>query len=255
MLKQFRTIGVGLVVLLVMGAIATAGAQAENAPFYTIEGKRLGEGESHHISMKAANEKGIKWITPEAGITVSCKKVEIEGATGTIVGSKEGEPGTSKGILLFKECTTTGNGASCKIKEPLKTTMLKFEQVEDGTGKKLDTLIEPASGTEFWTIKFEGTCTNKETKLTGQTVAEDITDPGEEVIELGQPAKEAVSWDLRFPEARIKEVTKYKAGVGTKTKVKELVSFGEPSVWAGVALILLANSEGKTEEKKWSPLP
>jgi len=255
MLKRFKAIGLGLTAFLVLNAIAAAAALAENAPYYTIEGKRLGEGESHHISIKAANDEGITLAIPEQGIDINCSKIEIDGSTGTIIGSKEGEPGTSKEVLLFKQCSITGNGESCKIEEPLKTKPLKFEQVEDSTGKRLDTLIEPASGTEFWVMKFEEACTNKETIAAGQTAAEDISDPGEERIELGQTAKEAISWNLRFPETRIKEVTKYKAGVGTKAKVKELVAFGDSSVEEGVALVSLANSEGKPEEKKWSPLP
>src|SRR5579875_1347687 len=255
-MSRFKVIGVFLVVLFALSAVAASAAQAENAPFYSIEGKRLGEGESHHISAKAANSKGLKLVTAEAGIVITCLKTEIEGSTGTIIGSKETEPGTSKEVVVFKECSVTGNGSPCKVeKETIKTNPLKDEQVEDSTGKKLDTLFEPSSGTEFTKVHFEGTCTNKETAVSGQTVAEDVTDPGEEVVELGQTAKEALSWDLRFPETRIKEVTKYKAGTGTKTKVKELVAFSDASIEEGVALVLLANSEGKTEEKKWSPLP
>ena len=241
-------------VLLAVSAVATSAAQAENAPSYTIEGRRLGEGESHHISAKAPNEKGLKLTTPEAGVTITCTRSSIEGSTGIIIDSKEGEPGTSQEVFLFEGCTVTGNGSACRVAEPIKTKPIKNELVEDSTGRKLETLLQPESGTEWMVLRFEGgTCTNKETKVTGATVGKDVTDPGEEVVELGQTAKEALSWNLRFPNTRIKEVTQYKAGVGTKIKVKELTAFSESSILTGVILLLLANSEGKTEEKKWSP--
>ncbi len=228
--------------------LTTANEITKSAPFWSIGGARLESGKTHNIVAKAAKEEGVKLEAKALGASIKCTKVEAK--SGSLSGSSEGEPGTAKTTMALSSCTTTGNGEGCKVKEPLESKALKAEQVTNSTAKKLETLFSPETGETLMTLGFEGAkCTLKETTATGQWVAEDVTDPGEEAIEIESASKEATSWNLRFPTTAVTEVTKYKAGKEEKAKVKELRTFGFASVFSGVVLVSL------TEEPKWSPLP
>lgn len=228
--------------------LTTANEITKRAPFWSVGGARLEAGKTHNFTAKAAKEEGVKLEAKALGASIKCTTVEAKG--GSLSGSSEGEPGTAKATVAFSKCTTTGNGEGCKVKEPIESKALRAEQVTNSTGKKLETLFSPEAGETLMTLTFEGAkCTTKETNTTGQWVAEDVTDPGEEVVELETAPKEATSWNLRFPTSSIAEVTKYKAGKEEKAKVKELRAFGFAAVFSGTVLVSL------TETPKWSPLP
>ncbi len=188
-------------------------------------------------------------------------KLTVENAA--IEGSAEGSPGKDHEITHFTDCALiAGNGApNCKLtEEAIITHPLTSEQVENvsggGGGKQLLEEFFPSSGSEFVTLHFTGTgCTTKETAVSGQVVGESTTDEAtEKTIELGQTAKEATSWNLRFPATSIKEVWLITNGVGKIAKTKQL-AFGDSSTQTGTALVSLANSKGEVENILWSPLP
>jgi hypothetical protein len=200
--------------------------------------------------------------TPEEGVKGECSGVTAEKAV--ILGSNEGSPGRGVGITKYSGCVLVeGNGApECEISEggTVTTNTLISEQVENvengGGGKELLTEFFPATGSTFVTLHFKGSgCTTKETAVSGQAVAEDVTDnAAEEKIELGQAAKQATAGRLRFPATAIKEVWLIAEGVGKIVKTKG-VAFGDVSTQSGIELILLANSSFVPEYAVWSAMP
>ncbi len=259
-MKRFRLIGVSLLAVLALGAMVASSAEAISpAPSFTIGGARLAAGKTHAITSHAVHNFVLN--TPEQGVKIECSKLTVTNAA--IEGSAEGSPGKDHEITKFTNCSLVeGNGApECKLTgEEILTNPLTSEQVENvvsgGGGKQLLEEFFPSSGANFVTLHFTGAkCTTPETAVSGQTVAESTTDEAtEKTIELGQTAKEATSWNLRFPTTSIKEVWLITNGVGKVAKTKQL-AFGDASTQLGTALISLAKSNGEVENVLWSPLP
>ncbi len=247
-MKQLKLIATTLLAIIALGALAATAAQAEEAPFWTVAGSRLKASQTRNITAKAFSAN-LTFSTPEAGITLTCKKLKLN--VGVILGSEKGESGKNNGVIEFNECSVSGNGAACTLPNPIITEPLSSELVENveskKVGKKLLEEFFPTSGSDIFTIKFVGTCTSKETKLTGKFAAEALTE-AEGVIELGQAAKQAKSWLLKFPSTSVSEVWLIKGGVGSAVKVG-LDAFGDEEFLIGTTLVLL---EGEGE---WSPLP
>ncbi len=259
-MKRLRLIGVSLLAVLALGAMVASSAEAISpAPFFSIGGARLTAGKTHGITSHAVHPFVL--TTPEFGSEIECSKLAVTNAA--IEGSAEGSPGKDHEVTDFTGCALTeGNGApNCELEhEAITTNPLTSEQVENvsggGGGKQLLEEFFPSSGAAFVILHFTGTkCTTKETAVSGQVVGESTTDEAtEKTIELGQTAKEATSWNLKFPTTVIKEVWLITAGVGKIAKTKQL-AFGDPSIQTGTALILLASSTGVDENILWSPLP
>ncbi len=249
--------------MLVVGAVvAPAPAQAAAAPFWSVGGTRLAAGVTHNIAAKGYKEKGFT-ISFQLGVgelvKVTCAALTAEKAV--LLGSSKGEPGRDGGSIKFSGCALEeGNGyPKCEI-EPTITTRLGSELVENVVsgegGKQLLEEFFPETGSKFMTLKFkpQTSCTVAEIGITGKAVGEVLTDPGEEKIELGQTAKEAASWLLKFPAAPIHTVWLIANEVGKEAST-ELVAFAETVFLAGTVLTSLANSKFEPEETKWSPLP
>jgi hypothetical protein len=261
--SRVRLMLVALLGVFAFAAVAAAAAQAEEAPRWSIGGKILGAGETHYITAKIYTTSTNPTFTLKAGTkTISCGAVRL--ASGVLLGSSEGNPGTNNEVIeFFGGCTVTGNGTGCKVTEPIVTNPVRSELVETESGKKASLLVEfkPAEGKEFTTIKFTGTCTVTSTKVTGEVAACVRADPKNgtlgELITLESVKKEDTSWLLEVrPE--VTSVWLIKGGVGEQREIplkERLTAFGETATLNGVALVLLADKNGKTEETNWSPLP
>ncbi len=248
-MKRLRFIVVVLLTVCALGTVVASAAQAEGAPFWTIGGTRLVAGQTRNIVVTSLSTFILK--TPAAGISIECTKTKSN--VGVLLGSNAGEPGKNDEVFEFSGCSVTGNGGKCASPNPIITNPLQSEMVENveegHVGKKLLIEFFPASGNNFVTLKFSGECKVKETKVTGKEVTEVLTaDVGEEPVELGQPAKQAKSWFLEFPEPPVGEVWLIKAGVGQAVETG-LTAFGDASHGEGLLLVEL---EGGAE---WSPLP
>jgi hypothetical protein len=266
MLSRVRLMLLALLAVFAFGAVATAAAQAEEAPFWSVGGARLEEGKTHYITAKVYNVTGAArgFTLSNAGKSLHCESLKLK--EGVILGSKAGNPGTNDEVIEFVNCTVTGNGSPCKPVEPIVTNNLKSELVETekGDAGSLLTEFKPEKGTKIATIKLEGSgCIIKECTLEGEVAARVFTDPnnGElgELVKLPNGNKEAKSWLLNFPSTPIKEVWLIKEGAGAQVKLKELLYLTESATLEGTALVLLAkkNSMGEyeSEEVNWSPLP
>jgi hypothetical protein len=256
-MTRFRLIGVALLAVLALGAMVAATAQAEPAPYFTVNGTRLVAGKTHNVTGRAIASFILH--TPEQGVTIECSNLGVE--KGVLLGSNEGEPGKDNEITTFSGCTVAGNGSPCSVVEPIKTNQLVSELVENvvsgAGGKQLLEEYLPASGAEFVKIKFTGTgCTVSETAVSGQVVGEPRLDNASEgKIELGQTPEQNTSWKLVFPATPIKEVWLIDGGVGKVVKIKALTAFSDSSTLTGTALTLLANTKFEPEYALWSPLP
>jgi hypothetical protein len=272
-MSRFSLIGMLLLAVFALGAVAASTAQAEEAPFWSIEGTRLAAGETHFISAKVyrEGEEGheLKLITPEEGITVSCAGLTLPFQTGVILGSAAETPGTNGEVVRFTHCTVTGNGEKCTVENKEFTTLpLRSELVENlneagnGPGKELFIEFFPVTGTKVAVLKFKeevgGKCRFKETQVSGSLAAFVLNSKGEHV-ELPNKLEQGTTWLIAFPTPAIGFVWLVKAGVGRVAEVGPLTAFGDPSEEEGTALVLLAKVTGTTLESelltKWSPLP
>lgn len=236
---------VALLAVFALCAVAASAAQAEEAPFWSVKGARLGQGETRNIVGKVFS---TNFTLTSAGGTVTCKALKLK--EGVILGSNAGEPGTNDEIIEFTSCTVAGNGSNCKVTEPIVTTQVKSELVEDNaTKKKLYVEFFPAKGVVFTTINFTGTCTVTSTKVEGEVAGEVLTDPGEAAVELPNSPGSAESWLIKFPATPIKEVWLIKGGTGATHKLTTLKAFALPATLTGTALVSLESKE------LWSPLP
>jgi hypothetical protein len=270
-MNRFRLIGVSLLAVFALGAVAASAAQAEEAPFWSIAGTRLAAGKTHFITAKVYKEgeagRELKLTTPKLGITIACTGLSFPFETGVILGSAAETPGTNNEVAHFTNCTVSGNGEKCNVEnKEITTKPIKSELVENveskAAGKTLLVEFSPFSGEVFAELKFKeetgGKCTNKTTKVTGSVAAE-VLNEKEEAVKLPNKLEEGTTWLTRFPATAIEKVWLVKAGVGKEVEVGPLLAFGDDSIEEGTALVLLAKVTGTTLESetttKWSPLP
>jgi hypothetical protein len=271
-MKRFKLIGVVLLAVLSLGAVLASGAQAESAPFFTIQGNRLAAGRTHNLDARAT----ANFILTDA---VGSSKITCTGlgtVGGVLLGSNAGTQGSANQVTVFFGCTLKGNSAnekchlaptegSAEKTEVITTEPIKSELVENvevgGTraGKKLLEVFSPISKAKgFVKLNFGGECTLKSTIVAGSTVAEVVLDTAGTTggnVELGQPAVERTSWKIRFPATPIKEVWLVSNGVGKKVETGQ-EAFNEESIQEGTALTLLASTKYEPEPNAlWSPLP
>jgi hypothetical protein len=248
-------------ILAVLGLAATAtAAQATGpAPYWSIGGTRLGANETHNVTARSYKEGAF--VLSFSGMTMTCTALKLK--EGVLFGSKEGEPGLNNEVLVFTGCSAIEGAASCEVTNEggtngtIETHSLRSELVEDETGKKLLLLLQAANGSgEFVTLVYTGTgCTPASALLDGSYVFRVATEVGKQNPELGETKrKQETSWLLET-QTQPAKVTKYKAGVGTVTATKAFQYAGKPGTLSGIALVLLANRLGVTEEVYWSPLP
>jgi len=262
--SRVRLMLLALLAVFAFGAVATAVAQAEEAPFWSIGGSRLGAGETHYFTLVVYSSSFHLLFL---GIAVLCGIIITR--THVILGSNSGNPGIAGGAIEFSSCKTEGSGKGCKIAEPIVTNNLKEELVETEKGEKGSLLMEffPEKGAKLATLHFEpesgGSCTVKEAFVEGSVAGQVFTDPGKppelgELVQLPNGKKEATSWLINFPTTPIKKVWLIKGGVGSEVSVG-LLAATEEATLSGTAVASLAkkNSKGEleSEEVKWSPLP
>jgi hypothetical protein len=253
-MKRLRSTGVALLVLYALGAVVASAAQAEEAPFWTVGGTRLGAGQTHFIGAKEAGTVVLAFD----GVAITCKEADVEKGA-ALLGSSAGEPGTSSERVTFSACKVEGNekgGNACtEVTEPIATKNLRSELVEDKTKTKLLLLLQPASGSLFAELNFPKGCKFEAIPVAGSLLAAVINEKTGEPVELPNPKEQAKSWELGFPAIQPVDVWLIKGGVGKEVETKEFEGDGSPVTLSGTALVSLANAKGETETAEWSPLP
>jgi len=228
-----------------VGAVGASAAQAVEAPFWQVEGSRLGSGQSKEFLMRAeagglTNTTEYVLAGPKGTEKVKCTKEALE--KGSLIGSAAGEPGKSEEVIEFRGCSVTGNGASCtKVEEPIKTAVLKEEEVLNTGQTAVLGYYTPVNGTRIATIEFLGEgCTFKETEVDGSLAGNYLTDGSSEGL-LG--AGEAKSWLIEFPSGPITAVSLVKSGTGKLVEKIGITAFGGEATLTGTSLLALTSGQ------------
>jgi hypothetical protein len=243
-MKRFRFIAVALLALFALGAVVASAAQAEEAPYWTVNGTRLEAGQTRFITAKEVKS----FVLSGSGVKITCIETSVL-PHGVLLGSEPGEPGTNDEIVTFQNCKVEGNGsgAECeKVTEPINTTNLKSELVLDKTKAKLLVLFQPATGSLLAELKFPSGCKVTTIKVTGSVLAEALNEK-EEPITTSSAKEQYKSGFLRFPTPQPVDIWLIKGGVGKEIEAKELETNGSLATLSGTALILLAELNSKNE--------
>jgi hypothetical protein len=239
--------------------IAAAAAQAEEAPYWSIEGTRLAAGKTFEISAKAVGSEG--GVPPTAfhllggDPEVTCTALKF--AKGSVLlGSNAGEPGKADETFEYSGCSVTGNGEPCEpTNKEVKTEPLTNELAYAANKKSLVMLFTPVKGKTYATLQFTGSgCKEASAKATGVAVAgvyTDVTSPV--LLELPNPVAQAESFRVKFTEISPEKIWLIKGGTGSEVETEEVTFFGEPGRIFGTTLLSLA-VKGTSINKKWSPL-
>jgi hypothetical protein len=258
-MRQLKSTGTALLIALALGMVATAAAQAEEAPYWSIEGTRLAANKTFEIRAKALGSQGD--VKTNGGIPVPgdgaivCTAVKFaKGAV--ILGSNAGEPGKGSETIEYSGCTVTEDGTECNVENgEIKTEPLKNELAYAANKKSLVVTYTPVKGTVYATIKFTGSgCIVTSTKVTGVVVAGVFTDAAEPVLlELPKPVTPAESFLFSSAVTARSKIWLIKGGVGSEVETEEITVFGVEGYVSGTLLISLGE-KGEATKKKWSPL-
>lgn len=173
-MKRIRIIGLVLVALFAMSAVAEASA-AEY--IYQVAGAKLEPGKKKGIVSRAKTEFVLKGEQEILFIKVKsetkCKKLKLNAAEEpVIVGGKPGK--SEKEKIEFEECKATLGGAACKsvVIENASTNNEIVTEVAPKAGP-LAILFTPAVGKVFTTVKFKscGALGSQEAKVEGSSAA------------------------------------------------------------------------------------
>jgi len=250
-MKRFKLTGVVLLAVFALSAVAATAAQAEEAPYWSIEGTRLASGKTAEITAK---QVGVQTLTAATGI-VKCKALKVK-AGSVLLGSAAGEPGKSDETLEYTECTQEKNGSEpCKIVgEKVTSEPLTNELAYAENKKSLVVEFAPVTGKTLAIVHYEGSgCTATEIPVKGVAIAQGWTDSGGaagELVELGKTVTQAESWILKLTGTSKTKIWLIKAGTGASVE-DETTYGGTEATLSGEALIILA---GSLAGKKWSPL-
>jgi hypothetical protein len=207
-MKRASIVGLCLVAIFAISAVAVASASANEGPFYKVKGVRLASGSTKPIAAKALTNQVLVGNILGIATTITCKEVKVQG-TPVIEGSNTWEPGKSKETLRYTECTQSGLGGSCEVtnKEVVTNPVINTLawSTSSLTSGNILILFKPAAGAEFVDIKFTGSCLVTDAKVTGSVAAE-ARSKGVAVAVGAEPAEAAAGNEVNLPATQIKEV-------------------------------------------------
>ncbi len=221
-MKRMRVVGLALVAMLAISAVAAASASATvTGPIWEVGGAKLGTGVEEALTGKASSAyelKGKAFGFIEVAIT--CKKAAN---SGSIIG---GEPGTDATTIEYTECSSS----LCTPTEPI-VTKAKSELVYYTASSKtfIGDLFSPKTGTVFTEIK----CGSITAKVTGSIVGELLNEAGEPVLKSGSAAGKVGF--VRFAGSSSEKYENHKG----ESKTAELVLEGNPSTLKGTTEVTL----------------
>jgi hypothetical protein len=242
--KRMSLTGGVLLTLIALSTVGATAAQAEEAPYWSIEGTRLAAGKTAEVTAKAVTNKTFIAGT----VTVTCSKGELEKGA-VLVGSEPGEPGKSEGVVKLSGCTVTGNGEPCEVPNgEIVTHPLVGELVYASNKKSLVGVASPTTGKKIATLKFSGRgCKETEVAAEGSIVGGILTDPGEVLLELPNTVAQAKSFLGKTIVASRTKIWLIKGGAGSEVETAELKAFGHEATLAGTDLASLVSG------KAWAP--
>jgi hypothetical protein len=256
-LTRLKHLLVAMLAVFAFGAITAASAAAETkGPFWTVEKAKLEKNETREIFVKAY-EGTASPIRLEAELLTVKAKVECHLASvakGSFIAG--GVPGTAHEVAEFKDCTTTNNGAECKVVEPIVTEPIVAQLVvsdEEGHfGNSILVEFDPAAGTTalFVVLKFTGEhCVVASTEVgKGLVVGSSYTDETtpKPVSTIGTP--EATSGLLKFPDAAKSVWLLLPSETWSLLTITPFKAFGNEAKLTGTVLVSLASGKKYGEE-------
>jgi hypothetical protein len=161
-MKRIKIIGLTIVAVFVMSAVAASAASAVEGPFWKVEGVRLGSLNAKEIRVTGTSTR--QELKTSIGVKIKCEKVSVEATpTPEIVGKAAGTGGTSVEKLKYTgNCVVEGDGSTCKVKGgEVKTENLENREGYEGerTGNLMTSFKPEGTNKVFAKLKFEGTCT------------------------------------------------------------------------------------------------
>jgi hypothetical protein len=234
-MKRVNVVGLCLVVAFAISAAVAASALANEGPFYKVKGVRLASGSTKPIAVKALTNQVLVFNFLGIATTITCKEVKVQG-TPMVEGSNTWEPGKIKEIIRYTECTQTGLGASCEVtnKEIVTNPVISSLSWSSSslTSGNILVVFKPVSGTEFYDLKFTGSCLVTDGKVTGSLAAE-ARSKGATAKVGTEPAEAATGNEINFPATQIKEVF---TSTSETAMTKETIGFefgGKASTFTG----------------------
>jgi len=199
-MTRIKTLGLGLVAALALGAMSASLAQAETAPeFYT----KAAVGGTAPSEIKESNTIGVAFLEGKT----SKAKIECKKGSGSAV--VDGVKSTKEAVTLFSECEIAGIALECNNKgagtKQIETKALVGELGFVATGKD-GIRLKPESGT--YLAEFECGGGAVKIKVKGSLIGE-ITGSAGKTIEEG---KIGASGSIKFSETGGKQ--KYQKFVG-----------------------------------------
>jgi hypothetical protein len=259
-MRRLQAMGAALLIVCALSAVAATTAQAEEAPYWSIEGTRLSAGKTFEITAKAVGEEGDvnKPVVLGGGDPVEVACTGLKFAKGSVLlGSNAGEPGKGTEKIEYSGCTVKGNGSPCEVeKGEVKTEQLTNELAYETNKKSLVMTYKASSGKTYATAHYTGTgCLTTGAKITGEPVARVYTDAEPPVLlELPNSGTPAESFLFDTPrEEQPAKIWLIKGGTGSSVETEPIEYAGLPGYVSGTILVLLAE-KGKSIEKKWCPL-
>jgi hypothetical protein len=251
--RHIDSIGAVLLALLTLGAIAATTAQAEEAPYWSIEGTRLAAGKTAEVTAKAVGNK-----TLTAGVvTITCTGGSLKPGA-VIIGSNAGEPGKTEGVIELSGCTQTGNGSPCEVPSgKITTEPLTGELAYAENKKSLVGVAVPKKGKRLVALHFTGSgCLVPEAAIDGWVVGGIFTDVAGQagvLLELPNSVAQAKSFIGKSTGTSKSNIWLIKAGTGSAVTTEELTYNGTEATLSGESLGLLSTN-GVSNEKLWCPL-
>jgi hypothetical protein len=271
-MKRIQILGAALLSVVAFSAVATTAAHAEKGPFWQIcqkqtsktfefteklcktksatkegewELKRLLEKETAGISAKAKTEFKLASAT----VNITCKALKLE-AGAVLVGSTGANFGSSKEVVVFENCTVTGNGEPCEVEGKKVTTkpilnQLEFEKGELKAGEGILVHFKPEKGTAFAEPKFTGAGCKAKSILVEGTVGAEAWQKGK-LVTVGSEALEVVN-ELNFPNPALAKGFLEEAGVKKEIKLGLNITGGLKATLTGTSEVVLTNGEA------WGP--
>ena len=221
-----------------VGAVPAQAYKHTAGPFWTINGAKLGAGESHEVLSASSSGEYSMSAKEAVGLpptTITCKKQTVEKAS--ITG---GTPSTIEASFHFSECTVTENGANCKVTEPITTEPLTGTlgyATKERTGK----ILARFDGKKkvFVKVQFTDKCTLGLAEVSGSFIAE--ISSGGKTEEVGSGDETSAKVDqLRFPATPITAVWVENAAGELKEEKAELEMFSNTAVIAGTSELELS---------------
>jgi hypothetical protein len=236
-MRIVKRIGMVLVAVFALSAVAATAASATEGPFWRVNGKTLAAGESRLLLATASKEFTLE--AKNAGVKIVCKGLRLPtSGQMEIIGQGAGNGGISKEVIEFTTCVVEGNGAGCTVPGGVIKTVPVFNLLGYSNAAKTGgvlVLFEPEIGSTFVHIPFSGECTIPLTTVTG-TVVGAARVGGSPVLLLPAAGIETLHGEVAFPHPNLIFIER--GGVLRHQKAG-LNAFGVGATLTGIALLLV----------------